>query len=112
MLYHSSVGHKLVEHDKLTTDELEPVRGRVEEMRATLRNVLEEQTYQRARDALHLALNVSTGRRSVVWALIEAAGMIGVSIAQVFVIKQLFKDSGGGLSPSSSSPRWGRVAGV
>jgi|APGre2960657444_1045066.scaffolds.fasta_scaffold00144_2 hypothetical protein len=50
--YHSFVGHK-VEHDKLTSDHLGPLRNSLGTMRNTLRQLLEEQLYQENRDTMH-----------------------------------------------------------
>ncbi len=61
--YHSFIGHK-VDHGKLTSDQLTPVRDAVNNLRSLLGQVMEEQTYQENRDRMHLASASSRARRA------------------------------------------------
>ena len=59
----------------------------------------EEQTYLEARDRMLKATNESTATRAVMWALVEAAVLLTVSVAQVVAVKSFFseKTSSGGV---------------
>jgi len=113
--YSSYVGHK-VEHDKVTQDQLTPVRDAVFKMRQTLRSVLEEQRYQEHRDKALMALNESSRKRTTFWAVMEALVLVTVSVGQVFLLKRLFEGQAGSRLPKSSfsmqpsrlqRPQWG-----
>lgn len=176
VLYHSTVGPPEEPHDRLTGDELEPLRWRIQALRMTraslwgrprarpcwaavsllpqprasarrtrpspaaltralclppspslsvsalsaVRSVLEEQHYQRSRDGVRGALDESTARRSATWSAVEAAGLLGVGVAQVVLLKRVFDGGGGGGgwggggSPRASprSPGLGGTAGA
>jgi hypothetical protein len=104
-------------------------------VRTVLRQLMEEQTYQRQRDAMHLAsacatmthalsalrapppltracslrtaANESTGRRAVIYSVVESGGLICVSLLQVLLLKRLFDGSNASKHRSSPSPRFG-----
>lgn len=113
--YSSYIGHK-VYHDKLTQDEITPVRDAVFKLRQSLRSVLEEQRYQENRDKALLAVNVSSSKRTVFWAVMESLVLVTVSVGQVYLLKRMFEGQSSKLPRSSYSlpssarlpkPTWG-----
>jgi len=90
VLYHTFVGAKGMNHGKVTAEELQPVQDTVKGLRVVLSRMLEEQLYAAKRDATHLATNESTGRRTVAYSLLEASGLILISLVQVRFVKHLF----------------------
>jgi hypothetical protein len=112
------------------------MRDSMRGVRTVLRQLMEEQTYQRQRDAMHLAsacattmtwvecvarattpltrarslrtaANESTGRRAVIYSVVESGGLICVSLLQVLLLKRLFDGSNASKHRSSPSPRFG-----
>ena len=57
-----------------------------------LRLMAEEQTYLEARDRMLKATNESTATRAVMWAIVEAAVLLTISITQVVAVKSFFSE--------------------
>ena len=77
------------------------MRNTLRSLQQIMRQLLEEQKYQSTRDSVHLAsafggvpqawlgltrggaANTSTGRRAVLYAVLEAVSLVAISVAQV-----------------------------
>ena len=80
------------------------MRNTLRSLKQVMRSLLEEQRYQGTRDSVHLAstfagmpqafgvsshalprdaANTSTGRRAVLYAVLEAVSLVAISVAQV-----------------------------
>ena len=101
---HTTVGWR-EKHDKLTAEHITPLRNNVGRLLGQLRLMAEEQTYLEARDRMLRATNESTATRAVMWALVEAAVLLTVSVAQVVAVKAFFseKTSAGGVMAGLTS---------
>ena len=92
------------------------MRDAVFKLRQSLRSVLEEQRYQESRDKALLAVNVSSSKRTVFWAVMESLVLVTVSVGQVYLLKRMFEGQSSKLPRSSYSlpsssrlpkPAWG-----
>ena len=89
VLYHAHVGHH-IDHKKAVEAQMDPLFESVENLREDIAKLREEQIFQVEKEAVHRATNESTNKRVIVFAVLEAAGLVGMSMFQVFFVRRLF----------------------
>ena len=83
------------------------MRNTLRSLKQIMRQLLEEQKYQGVRDNVHIATNTSTGRRAVFYAVLEAIALVGISAAQVLMVKRLFEGKSRRSNTRFGGPSWG-----
>jgi len=88
--FYIHVGHVPGIEDLAKDEHLTPVNVKIAKLREALESVSAEQNYLKARDFRHRITNESTNTRLIFYTMGEYLCLVGVSLGQVYLIRQLF----------------------
>jgi hypothetical protein len=82
------VGH--TPHEAAKDEHFSPLQVKIGELGEALAKVSMEQKFLKARDIRHRRTNESTSKRIMWYSALEYFSLVGVSVAQIFLIRSLF----------------------